>query len=123
MMNPSILFDRVFTPSVKKLSVLFALVILLGMLIATASASAYLHVATAQNYAKTHVWNSWCGGQCRAFPSETGWYDRINDSYVRVEVTAYRYGSGQCYRVFAVRGSDSAPYITSDGSAPYYTCY
>lgn len=89
-----------------------------------ASAQAYLHVANATDYARGHVWRTFCnyGNNCSYYPVGTGWYQRISDSYVRTEIKVYRYGYGTCTRVFAVRGSDAAPYITTDGSAPYYTC-
>lgn len=87
-------------------------------------AEAYLHVANAQNYARAHMWKTLCnyGNSCSYYPAATGWYQRINDNYVRVEVRSYVYGRGTCYRVFAVRGNDGSEYITTDGSSPYYYC-
>lgn len=101
--------------------VLLALTFLLTLALA-ASASAYLHVANAQNYARAHVWRTFCNYNCLSYPSATGWYSRINDNYVRVEIVARKSGYGTCYRVFAVRGNDGSEYITTDGSAPYYSC-
>jgi hypothetical protein len=97
-------------------------VLVLGGATATA-ASAYLHVADAQHYAEAHMWKSFCnyGSNCGSYPAPTGWYDRISDSYVRVEVWAWSKGK-QCSRVFAVHGSDSSPYITTDGSSFGYFC-
>lgn len=102
-----------------------ALVALVLSLVVAASASAYLHVANAQNYARAHVYATFCDSSaywCPTYPWATGWYDRITDSYVRVEIAVNRRNSGTCTRVFAVRGSDANPYITSDGSFPYYAC-
>lgn len=110
----------------RKLRILFgAMIALVLSLVAVASASAYLHLANAQNYAAAHMWSSFCNNStnyCTGYPWATGWYSRVNDSYVRVGVAVGTYTSGTCSRVFAVRGSDSSPYITSDGSSPYYTC-
>jgi hypothetical protein len=94
--------------------------------VAVAEASAYLHVANAQNYARAHVYATFCDSSsywCPTYPWATGWYDRITDSYVRVEIEVRRRNSGDCYRTFAVHGSDANPYITTDGSSYGYYCF
>lgn len=108
------------------LPLLLVLAAIFGSWAIAAKAQAYLHVANAQSYAVNHVWVSFCNQSsywCWRYPYATGWYQRISDSYVRVEIAVGRRGySRHCTRVFAVRGSDGSPYITSDGSAPYYSC-
>lgn len=99
---------------------------LLVTLVAAVSASAYLHLANAQSYAVQHTWTTFCNSSsywCWRYPFADGWYQRINDSYVRVEIQVGKRGySKLCYRVFAVKGSDAAPYISTDGSWPYWNC-
>lgn len=109
----------------RKLSILLSLVALLLMLVVTASASAYLHVANATNYAAAHSWSTFCSSSyslCPSYPWGTGWYDRGSDSYVRVEIMVRRYDNVYCHRVFAVRGSDASPYISGAESAQYWSC-
>lgn len=92
--------------------------------VATAWALGYLHVYTAQQYAAGHVWRTFCASNynnCPGYPSATGWYDRVTNNYVRVEIRV-RTRTQTCTRVLAVRGDDDGPYITSDGSFPYYVC-
>lgn len=104
---------------------LVGFVTLVTSLAMSASAFAYLHVSYAQDYARAHVWRTFCsssGNVCVDYPRPTSWYRRINANYVRVEIYVYRYGSGACTRVFAVKGNDGASYISSDGSSPYYYC-
>jgi hypothetical protein len=94
--------------------------------VGAASASAYLHVYNAQNYASGHVWRTFCNSSyayCPRFPNETGWYQRISSNEVRVEIHVTKYGYGSCYRVFDVRGNDGSEYISTAGSAPYYACF
>jgi hypothetical protein len=111
--------------AVKKLSILSTVVGALLATAATAFALGYLHVYTAQNYAAAHVWRTFCGSNantCPSYPTATGWYDRITNNYVRVEIRVRSRSNGNCTRVLAVRGDDDNPYITSDGSFPYYMC-
>jgi hypothetical protein len=113
---------------VRKRSILSAvgtLIALVLSLVVVASASAYLHVYNATSYASNHVWATFCNSRvstCYTYPSGTGWYDRISDTYIRVQIQVDRYGNGHCIRTFAVHGNDGSEYITSDGSSPYYTC-
>lgn len=109
----------------RMLRILLAAVMLLLATAATAFALGYLHVYTAQNYAAAHAWAVFCqsnANNCPSYPVATGWYDRINNNYVRVEVRVYRRGTGNCSRILAVRGDDDNPYITSDGSSAYWFC-
>lgn len=111
-----------------KFKLLFTAVLTALMsLAAVASASAYLHVANARSYVVNHVWVSapcyQSSNNCWRYPFPTNWYDRISDSYVRVEIAVGIHGyPNHCYRVYAVHGSDASPYITSAGSAPYFSC-
>lgn len=107
-----------------RLLLLAMTVALAPFMVTTASAEAsYLHVSYAQSTAKAHMWNTLCASVgCRDYPWSTGWYQRINSNEVRVEVKDYVYGSGYCWRVFDVRGADYAAYISTSGSAPYYSC-
>lgn len=104
-----------------------SLLLATGMLLLTAAVAvaAYLHLANAQTYAKQHAWTVFCGSSsrtCPNYPNATGWYQRVSNTKVRVEIHVYRAGSGNCYRIFAVTGDDSSPQITSDGSSAFWSC-
>jgi hypothetical protein len=109
----------------RKLLALGSLVVaLLATGVAVAWALGYLHVYTAQQYASAHVWKTFCASNwnnCSTYPTGTGWYDRVTNNYVRVEIRVRSKGQ-TCTRVFAVRGDDDNPYITTEGSFPYYFC-
>lgn len=103
--------------------------LLIGSILVTwvvaASAQAYLHVSAAQDYARAHVWRTFCsssGRVCADYPRPTSYVRRYSANYVRIEIYVYRYGSGACTRVFAVKGNDGASYISTDGSSPFYYC-
>lgn len=110
----------------KHKKLLFILTPILTLLIVAVAYASYLHVSYAQNYARYHVFKTFCNSSystCPTYPWATGWYQRINNNYVRVEIAVRKSGTaGTCRRVFAVRGYDGAEYITSDGSSPYYYC-
>lgn len=107
-----------------------ALLLAAAVLAATAVAAfglGYLHVANAQSYAVNHVWvSSPCNqssAKCWRYPYATGWYERINNNKVRVEIAVGIAGHSKlCTRVFAVIGDDNSPSVTSNGSSPYYYC-
>lgn len=102
-------------------------ILAVGLLLVAAAVAvaAYLHVANAQTYAKQHAWKVFCGSSsatCPNYPNATGWYQRVSNTKVRVEIHVYRTGQGNCYRIFAVVGDDTSPQITSDGSSAYWAC-
>lgn len=92
---------------------------------AKAAEAAYVHVANAQVYARQHAWKTFCSSSsyyCPTYPWATGWYSRVSNTEVRVEVATDRRGSGRCYRIFDVRGDDSNLYISTSGSSAYWAC-
>jgi hypothetical protein len=85
------------------------------MFVYTASASAFLHVAEAQNKAEAWEWDK--GGQY-AYPSPTGWYDRYGPNRVRVSLYVYKTAYGRCTRAYTVQErDDGSKYI--DGASLY----
>lgn len=107
------------------LPILVIIAVVLGAIGVASAHAAYVHVANAQTYSKQHAWTTFCSSSsywCPSYPNATGWYQRISNTEVRVEVHVNRRSSGSCYRIFDVRGDDSSLRISTDGSSAYWAC-
>lgn len=88
----------------------------------------YLHVDYARSQAKVHAWQNPCNAStatCWQYPFATSYYYRYSNTKVRVEIGIGWYSCSRtkyAYRVLAVTGIDGDARITSDGSAPYWSC-
>lgn len=85
------------------------------LVVSVSQASAFLHVAEAQNKAEAWQWSK--GGQY-AYPSPTGWYDRYGPDRVRVQLYVYLTAYGRCTRAYTVQErADGSKYV--DGASLY----
>lgn len=107
---------------------LVAAVAVLGAIGAASAHADYLHVDYARSQAIVHAWQNPCNGStstCWRYPFATSYYYRYSNTKVRVEIAIGWYACSRtkyAYRVLAVTGTDGNARITSDGSAPYWSC-